>query len=195
MWNLSINSLPLCTHGHSVKPKNVLFFYNGTSLSPNTYFQMQLVVVTANHLLCVFAYETWSSELWLPYSIWLLKKSQSTTRRDKPSKYGIPHLSTLPSCSWEKTICWVMAQGEVIMVCARVDHHVNSWCPTHRSFATCSMWMYLHRACGIYLAISLLSRLNQVVSPGLNNYKLTLTNEFIEKRFKKEINSGVEKIF
>lgn len=50
---------------------------------------------------------------------------------------------------------------------------------------TCGMWMYLHRAYGIYLAISLLSRLNQVVSPGLNNYKLTLMNELIEKLFKK----------
>lgn len=62
--------------------------------------------------------------------------------------------------------------------------------------ATCSMWMYLHRACGIYLAISLLSRLNQVVSPGLNNYKSSLINELTEKLLKKkEINSSMEKIF
>lgn len=49
--------------------------------------------------------------------------------------------------------------------------------------ATCSMWMYLHHASGIYFAISLLSRLNQVVSPGLNNYKLM--NELIENKIKK----------
>lgn len=55
--------------------------------------------------------------------------------------------------------------------------------------------MYLHRACGMYLAISLLSRLNQVESPGLNSYKLTLMNELIEKLLKKEIDSGLEKIF